>query len=67
MKESILDEVRARIARGYKGELLYNYRSGIYEISTHMPKAENSDHKVHKIARGLYDPAELVEAVYGKQ
>lgn len=67
MKEDLLDEVRARIAQGYKGELLYNYRSGIYEITTYKPKAENSDHKVHKIARGLYDPTELIEAVYGKQ
>jgi hypothetical protein len=67
MKVDILDEVKSRIRQGYKGELLYNYRAGVYEITTYKPNSENSDHKLHKIARGQYDPTELIEAVYGKQ
>lgn len=67
MKDDALEEVKERIAQGYKGELLYNYRSGYYEITTWKVKADNSDHKVYKIARGLYDPQELIEVVYGKR
>lgn len=67
MKVDILAEVRSRIAQGYTGELLYNYGTGMYEITTLRPKADDSDTKVHKIARGIYTPAELIKAVYGKQ
>lgn len=60
----ILKEIRVRIAKGYKGELLYNFRSGYYEVTT-WKRGEFTDQKVYKIPRGQYDPAELKEVVYG--
>lgn len=67
MKVDILKEIRSRISKGYKGELLYNLRSGCYEITTWKNSADNSDQKLHKIPRGVYDPNELKEAVYGNK
>jgi hypothetical protein len=67
MKVDILAEVKSRIAQGYKGELIYNYGTGTYEITTLKLKADDTDVKVHKIARGVYTSAELIRAVYGKQ
>jgi hypothetical protein len=63
MKDT-LSQVRSRIAKGYKGELLYNFRSGFYEVTTWNP-SDNSDLKMVKIPRGQYDPAELKEVIYG--
>lgn len=65
MKVTALDEVKERIAKGYKGELMYNLRSGNYEITTWLVGAENLDTKTHKIARGIYNPNDLKDAVYG--
>ena len=67
MKEDVLEEIRRRVESGYKGELTYNYRTGIYEVTTYKPLVPDMDLKTHKIPRGTYDQLELVEAVYGKQ
>lgn len=64
MKVDILSEIKGRIAKGYKGELLYNFRSGCYEITT-WKSGENADLKLVKIPRGMFDPIDLKEAVYG--
>ena len=61
MKVDALKEIRSLIRKGYKGELLYSYRSGVYEVTLQL--ADSS--KVYKIPRGMYDPNELKEAVYG--
>lgn len=66
MKADLLKEVRERIKQGYKGELLYNYRSGFYEITT-WKSSDVLDQKTYKIPRGVYEPRVLVEAVYGKK
>lgn len=65
MKIAALVEVKERISKGYKGELLYNLRSGNYEITTWLEGSENTDSKTHKIARGIHSPDDLKEAVYG--
>lgn len=62
----ILKEIRSRIAKGYKGELLYNFRSGFYEITT-WKKGDAPDLKLTKIPRGAYNPNELKDAVYGNK
>ncbi len=64
MKVDLLTEIRSRISKGYKGELLYNFRSGFYEITT-WKLGDSTDMKLHKIPRGAYDPNELKEVVYG--
>lgn len=66
MKVDILKDIRTRISSGYNGELQYNLRSGFYEITT-WRKGDSSDLKLVKIARGLYDPKVLKEAVYGNK
>jgi hypothetical protein len=63
---TILNEIKDRIARGYKGELLFNLRTGNYEITTWLDGAENIDQKLHKIPHDLYDSNTLKRAVYGK-
>lgn len=65
MKVDTLKEIKDRIARGYRGELLYSYRSGYYEITTWLDGAEDIDQKIYKIPRGTYDPNALKDAVYG--
>lgn len=63
MKVSTLKEIRERIAKGYRGELLYNLNTGYYEITTW--KNDLEDLKTFKIPRGQYAPSELKDAVYG--
>ena len=63
---NILQEIKAKIKKGYKGELLYNYRSGNYEITTWKEGKVDEDRKVYKIPRGTYTPNDLKEATYGK-
>ena len=63
MKNTIA-EIRDRISRGYTGELLYNYRTGNYEIITWLSSVENPDSKIHKIPRGSCDSMTLKCLVY---
>ena len=49
MIKAILAEVKDRIGRGYKGELLFNYRTGNYEIITWLEGAEHLEQKTHKL------------------
>ena len=63
---STLKEIKERIKQGYKGELLYNYRTGNYEITTWKEGAEDTDQKVYKIPRGVFSPEDLKVATYGK-
>lgn len=65
MKLDTLKEIKDRISRGYRGELLYNYRSGNYEVTTWLEGAEEIDQKIYKIPRGVYDPNDLKDTVYG--
>lgn len=64
--QNMLTEVRSRLSKGYKGELLYNFRSGFYEITT-WKIGTSPDTKVHKIPRGLCDPNKLKALVYGSK
>lgn len=60
-----LNEIKDRIARGYKGELLYNFRTGNYEVITWLEGAENIDQKTHKFTKDAYTAETLKKAVYG--
>lgn len=61
MKVDYMSEIRSLVHAGYSGELLYSYRAGVYEVTLQL----GEDSKTFKIPRGLYDPQELKEAVYG--
>lgn len=62
---SNLQDVKDRIARGYRGELTYSFRSGDYIITTWLDGAEDIDTKTHKFPRGVHDPNTLKNTVYG--
>ena len=66
MKAVVLKEIRDKIENGYHAELLYSYRSGHYEI-TIWKNDIHMDFKTYKIPRGMYDPNELKEIVYGRK
>lgn len=63
IKIDVIKEIQEKLANGYKGELLYNYRSGNYEVT--LWKADEQDLRSYKIARGLFDPNYLKDLVYG--
>jgi hypothetical protein len=60
-----LNEIKDRIARGYKGELLYNFRTSTYEITTWLEGAINIDQKLHKFSKDAFTSNTLKRAVYG--
>lgn len=63
MKVDLMKEILKKVHEGFKGELLYSYRSGVYEVT--LQRADGSDAKTYKIPRGMYDPNDLKDAVYG--
>lgn len=66
MIKSILAEIRDRLGRGYKGELLFNYRTGNYEVITWQEGVEHTDQKTHKLPSSC-DVSMLKKIVYPKE
>lgn len=59
-----LAEIKKKVAAGYKAELIYNFGTSQYIITTW--KNANEDIKQYKIHKDEYSSNVLKKAVYGK-
>jgi len=67
-KVSSLPELEDRIKEGFKAEVLYNYRTGNYEVPTWWEDTDGScdNHKTFKFPKSSANKDELIKLVYGK-
>lgn len=65
-KGSSFEELEERMKSGFRGEVLYNLRTGYYEVPTwRIDQAkEATDHKLFKFPKESVDVNTLLKTVY---